>query len=336
MARVCAVLGALWTAIRRDAKSIGSFTSNNFFLAGVIFLALKDPQAFVSLNFLIGIVLFFPLSTDPLHKIPRVRLAIWPLAQYEHRLLRLLSPWLNPVTWLLAVLAIRGSVTLGLWALIAALFLIGFVAPWIPRGSGNAVFRRLPRFPGPLNQLIRKNLRETLSTLDFYVALLLSGGALLFRASGGMPAEALLPLTVLVMLALSTNAQSLFGLDGDGGLTRYRLLPVRGWQILAAKDAAFLLTAVLLTLPLSPAGGLSAALAALAEGHYSSVNYRHEETRWRFSTSTSFGRSIFQLVVMTLAASATASFSALMLLPCAAAYAASAWWYGRTLERRQL
>jgi len=64
--------------------------------------------------------------------------------------------------------------------------------------------------------------------------------------------EALVPLTLVVMLTISTCAQSLFGLDGDGGLTRYRLLPIAGWQILAAKDLTFLLMALLLTLPLSP------------------------------------------------------------------------------------
>src|ERR1700730_18226639 len=125
MARVRAVLAALWTAIRRDAKSIGSFTSNNFFLLGVVFLALQDSGGFVFLHFLIGMVLFFPLSTDPLRKVPRVRLAIWPLTPREHRLLRILSPWLNPVTWLLAILALRGSVTLGLWAVVAGLLMIG-------------------------------------------------------------------------------------------------------------------------------------------------------------------------------------------------------------------
>ena len=336
MARVRAVLGALWTAIRRDAKSIGSFTSNNFFLVSVVFLALKDPEVFVSLNFLIGLVLFFPLSTDPLRKVPPVRLAIWPLAPREHRLLRILSPWLNPVTWLLAILALRGSLTLGLWALVAGLFMIGFVVPALPRGAKKGIWRRLPNFPGPLNQLIRKNLRETLSTLDFYTALLVSAAALIFRISGRMPREALAPLTILVMLALSTNAQSLFGLDGDSGLSRYRLLPIRGWQVLAAKDAAFLLAALLLTLALAPLGGLAAALVALAQGHYASVNHRHEETRWRFSTTTSFGGSILQLILMAMAASATISFSPLILAPCAAAYGWSTWWFGRALERQRL
>jgi len=336
MTRVRAVIAALWIAIRRDARTIGSFTSNNFFLVSIIFLALKDPGAFVSLNFLIGMVLFFPLSTDPLRKIPRVRLAIWPLSAREHRLLRILSPWLNPVTWLLAALALRGSVTVGLWALVAALFLIGFVVPSLPLGGTQSVWRRLPDFPGPLNHLIRKNLRETLSTLDFYIGLLLSLGALIFRASGRMPNEALLPLTVLVMLALSTNALSLFGLDGEGGLMRYRLLPLRGWQVLAAKDAAFLLASVLLTLPLAPLAGLSAALIALAVGHSVSVNYRHQETRWRFSTNTSFGSSIFQLILMAMAAAATMNFSPLMLAPCVAVYVWSTWWFGRAWERQPI
>jgi len=92
---------------------------------------------------------------------------------------------------------------------------------------------------------------------------MLSAGALIFRVKGQLPAEALFPLTMLVTLALSSYAQSLFGLDGDGGLTRYRLLPVPGWQLLAAKDAAFLLAAMLLCLPLDPLAGLAAAAGGI-------------------------------------------------------------------------
>src|ERR1700722_8488239 len=105
MARLATVLGALWTAVRRDAKSIGSFSTNNFFIVGAAFLFLGDPGAFVSLNAVMAVILFFPLSTDPLRKIPPVRLALWPLTNRERSLLRILSPWLNPVTWLLAGLA---------------------------------------------------------------------------------------------------------------------------------------------------------------------------------------------------------------------------------------
>lgn len=189
----------------------------------------------------------------------------------------------------------------------------------------------MPHFPGALDQLIRKNLREALGTLDFYCALLVSAAGLAFRCAGQLPREAFFPMTMPVMLALSTYAGNLFGLDGDGGLTRYRLLPIPGWQVLAAKDAAFLLIAVALTVPLSPVGGLAAALAGLAYGHYASVTRRHPETRWRFSTAASFSGGLLQVVAMALAAAGAINGSALMLVPCAAAYAWSTWHWGKAL-----
>jgi len=331
LARTAAIIGALWTAVRRDTKTIGSFTGNNLFSVSVLFLALADRGVFLSLNVLIGLVLFFPLSTDPLRKIPPQRLAMWPISSRERWLLRIASPWLNPMTWLLAILVLRRSVTMGLWALIAGLFAIGFVVPSLPWVQRLGAWRRLPHFPGPLDQLIRKNLREMLSTLDFYCGLLLSAGALIFRAKGTLPRDAFFPLTMLVMLTLSSYAQSLFGLDGDGGLTRYRLLPLPGWQILAAKDAAFLLVCVVLCLPLAPLPGLAAALIALAVGHAASVNQRTKQTRWRFSTGVSFGSGIVQVLIMALLAAATVYVSPFMLAPCIAIYVWSTWWYGRTM-----
>src|SRR5205823_12599907 len=106
-----------------------------------------------------------------------------------------------------------------------------------------------PNLPGPLNHLVRKNLREILSTLDFYCALILSLSAAGLRAAGAaMPADAFMAMALLVVLALASYAQCLFGLDGEGGLGRYGLLPLKGWRMLAAKDAAFLLVALALTL----------------------------------------------------------------------------------------
>ena len=43
-----------------------------------------------------GLVVLFPLSTDPLRKIPPSRLALWPLDRRERWILRLASPWINP------------------------------------------------------------------------------------------------------------------------------------------------------------------------------------------------------------------------------------------------
>ncbi len=334
MARIRAILVALITAVRRDFKTVGSFSGNNLFVVGVAFLFLGDPGIFVALNAFIGLVLFIPLSADPLRVLPRDRLTVWPLSTGERRALRILSPWLNPITWLIVALAAWKRVSMGLCAVAVGVFAIGFVLPSLP-SARKGVWRRLPSFPGPLNHLIRKNLRETLSTLDFWCSAVVSALSLGFRAAGLLPAEALLQMTILVMLAFSTYAQTLFGLDGDGGMTRYRLLPVPGWQILAAKDVPFLLVSVVITLALAPGAGLAAALSALATGHHASVIHHSNQVRWRFSSGVSFGMSVFQVTVMSLAAAAVHAFP-LLVLVCAGAYAWSTWWGGPVLEQQLL
>src|SRR3954453_1446593 len=126
MARPVAILRALATAYRRDWTALQSLTGNNFFLM-TLFL-LRQSGVFVYLIF--GLVLLFPLSTDPLRKIPASRLALWPLEDRERHMLRILSPWLNPVSWLIVGLAIwagRGKITLGLWGVAAGLFALGFL-----------------------------------------------------------------------------------------------------------------------------------------------------------------------------------------------------------------
>jgi hypothetical protein len=331
MARIQAVLAALVTAVRRDLKTVGSFSGNNLFVVGVAFLFLGDPGAFAALSGFIAVVLFIPLSADPLRVLPRDRMALWPLSTGERRWLRILSPWLNPVMWIIAILAVWRHISMGLWALAAGVFAVGFVLPSLPHAR-QGLWRRLPNFPGRLNHLIRKNLRETLSTLDFWCSAVVSALCLGFRAAGLLPAEALLPMTIVVMLAVSTYSQTLFGLDGDGGMTRYRILPIPGWQILAAKDAPFVLLSVLMTLPLAPVAGLAAALSALAIGHYASVVHQSNQVRWRFSSGLSFATSIFQVALMSGAAAAVYSVP-LLMVPCAGVYFWSTWWYGRALER---
>jgi hypothetical protein len=335
MARLIAILRALARAFHRGEKSFGSLAGNNFFLVAVLFLGKAGGFLFL----IMGLVMLFPLSTDPLRKIPVSRLALWPLEKREYWLLRAASPWVNPMTWVIAALALwaaRGSVTVGLWALAAGLFAAGFLLSELPLPSGSAPWRRVPHFPGALDQLIRKNLRGMLSTLDFYCALLLSLSTLAYRLAGPpLPAEAFLAMTVLVVVALSSFAQCLFGLDGAGGLSRYRLLPVRGWRILAAKDAAFLLIAMLLVAPLAPMAGLGAALVALAMGRRPSVEDPRPQTRWRFSAGSSPVYGVVEVMAMASAASAIYFTSALVLAPCAAAWLGSLWWYGRRMEHAQ-
>jgi hypothetical protein len=261
MARVRAVLAALATAARRDFRTVAWFSGNNLFVAAISLLAMNDPGAFVAMSAFIGLVLFIPLSASPLRLAPRDRLAVWPLRGRERRALEVLALGLSPVAWLIVGLAVWKRASAGLVAMTAGVFAAGFVPPSTPPAR-RGVWRRMPAFPGPLNQLIRKNLRETLSTLDFWGSAAVGAFPIGLRIAGALTPDALLPSTILVMLAISTYAQALFGLDGEGGMTRYRLLPVPGWQILAAKDVAFVLLSVMLTLPLAPAAGLAAAHGA--------------------------------------------------------------------------
>lgn len=332
MVRVLAVLNAVWRAVRRGQGSFASIATNNF----LIFTAYLFQKDGVFLYLIIGALIFFPLSADPLRKIPSERLVLWPLDRREWWILRILSPWLNPIVWLLAaatVWAARHSLTWQLLGIVAGMFALGFVLSDVGGGAWDALARRVPGFGGPLGELIRKNLRQMLSTLDFWCALVLSIATLIYRLTDRTaPPEGFLLMCLLVMLALSSYAQCLFGMDGAGGLTRYRLLPLRGWQILLAKDAAFLIVAVVLTLALNPLAGLAAALMVLAVGHEQSVKHLKPQVRWRFSSGSSLGNGVVQVFTMSIAANGVTRTSPLLIFPCAAVYGISLWWYGRQLE----
>jgi len=331
MAKVAAILKALARAFRRDWQSFGSLGANNLLFVTV--LLLQEAGAFIYL--IVGLVMLVPMSADPLRKVPPSRLALWPLSARERWLLRALSPWINPIIWLvgaLAVWSLRGRVTAGLVALAAGVFAAGFLLSSLPLPRGFGMWRGVPHFPAPLDQLIRKNLREILSTLDFHCALLLSLSLAVYRLlRPPVPEEALLAVTLLIVLALSTYTQSLFGLDGAGGLSRYRLLPLAGWQLLVSKDCAFLAAALVLTLPGAPLAGFCAALIVLATGRAPTVDRPTPQVRWRFTNSASLMYGLYQAVLMSVAGSAVFFHGWLLALPCFAIWAATLWWYGRKL-----
>lgn len=332
MVRVLAVLNAVWRAVRRGQGSFASIGTNNFLIFTVYFL--RQNGTFLYL--LIAALIFFPMSADPLRKIPPERLALWPLERREWWILRILSPWLNPIIWLLAaatVWAVRRSVTWQLLGIVAGMFALGFVLSDVSIGAWDGLARRVPGFGGVLGRLIQKNVRQMLSTLDFWLALVLSIGSTIYRvADRTAPPEAFLMMSLMIMLALSSYAQCLFGLDGPGGLTRYQLLPLRGWQILLAKDTAFLIVSLALTLTLNPLAGLAAAFAVLSFGHEQAVKHVRPQVRWRFSTGSSLGVGVVQVLTMFIAANGVARTSVLLLIPFAAVFGTSVWWYGRRLE----
>src|SRR5450432_3262082 len=128
MARIRAILVAVGKASNRNAKSVRSMASNNMFYAGATLLFMLDAPAFVFFLVVMSLIIFLPSSGDPMALAPKDRLALWPLTPSERRLLRLITPWLNPLTWVIFAGLLWKRITWGLWAFIAAFFTAGFAA----------------------------------------------------------------------------------------------------------------------------------------------------------------------------------------------------------------
>lgn len=294
MAAITAILKALGKAIRRDLRTLRSIQFNNFFLFAALLTyssmaSNRAPAGAAPFLVLLGFVLLFPLSSDPLAKIPVIRLSLWPLTPSQWWKLRLASLGLSPVLWAALVVAVTtGNVLAAGIVLLAAvvaqtiLLLLSLLAKKAPRWNP---YRYIPQLPGMLGGLVRNNIRQLLTVLDLYVATLLAIATSLYRWLTPQPEpRALLIMAFIVGMALSTYAQCLFGLDSASALSRYRLLPLRGWQILLAKDIAFLGILFILVLPLSPVPGLTFGLVAVIMGRYPSVVFRLPQKRWRFTS----------------------------------------------------
>jgi hypothetical protein len=319
MRPVPSILGALRRVSRRNLWTFGSVKLNNFFL----FVALLIYGAAVShvapigaypFLLLLGVLLLFPLSGDPMEKIPPGRLGLWPLTRRQRTLLRIASLIFSPVLWLVAILSLRLGTSSALLAV-----------PMVLR-------RQLQfnlRIPGmgvrPI--LLRANLRQLFSVLDTWLAIAISAAGCGYRLLSQHPDPAAFPiLAMLVALAMSTYAQCLFGLDSESGMTRYGLLPIRGWQILAVKDAACLGILLILTLPLHPGAGMVFGLTSIAAARYPALRAGIAADRWRFTS----GRILFGGLQIVLGAAA--GFSASQTWPLViAAYTISLHWGGRRL-----
>lgn len=329
MCRLRAALTALRVASWRDRRSLQSFATNNLFLTCFAFGA---AMAFFFV--VMALVLIFPLTSDPLRKFPPERLRMLPLTSLERSVLHLLSPWVNPVTWVIVAFAIWAAIDRApLIALAVLLFPIaGLLFSWLPVGPRRNLWRRLPAFPGPFGQLVRKDIREILCTLDFWFAVLLSLSCLSYRLFvHKLPQDALMVFSILAVLALSTWSQSSFGLDGDDGILRYRLLPVSGWRVLGAKGVAFMLVVTLVALPLSLPTAWAAGLVAFAIGNKHSVVNLRAQRRWRFSSGSNALTSLVQILLTAAAGAATYRVSAWLLVPCLLFFLLATFQFGRRL-----
>lgn len=181
--------------------------------------------------------------------------------------------------------------------------------------------------------MVRLNLLQIFSLLDLYAALLLALSATVYRLQHGKTEpEALSFSAMLVALALSTCAQCQFGLDS--GLSRYHLFPIRGWQVLFAKDVAFLIVLVVLVLPLSLGPGLAFGLIAIAVGRYPSLILRPAQSRWRF-TGGDLRFGVLQAVAGTAFGFAEYQHGPYFLLVASVLYLLSLFLGGRYWDRTE-
>lgn len=333
MAGIAVILGALAKVSWRGVRSVSSFQENNFFLLGCILLLQSGPF----LRVLLGGLVLLPIATGALRAIPPERWELWPLDRARRIWLRLGSLCLNPVAGAAVfVVAFTRDVSLGL-LMFTGMVVAQVVASMLDTATARVpsinLLRWVPPLPGMLGPLVRKNLRETIATLDFWVAAFLSLLATGYRLfSPVAQTEAMMAMSILIVVAaLGTCAQCLFGLDAAAGQVRYRLMPLRGWQVLLAKDAAFLAVACALTLPLAPPTGLACALVALAVGHHLSVFRPIPQRRWRF-VGGSVSVMAWQAVAGVSAGVAVFREGVVWLIPCVLAWVVSLWWYGRVWE----
>jgi hypothetical protein len=350
MAGIRAILKAVRHAVGRDLGTLESIKVNNLFLfvALLMYGALntgQPPKSAYPFFVLLGFLLLFPLSSDPLGKIPPARLALWPLTGGQRLGLRFASLALSPITWigvLILLKTARPLVALAFCALAAGVQAAAALGRHAARRDPHwDLLRYIPEFPGRLGGLVRKNMREVLSLLDPYAALLMSIGGGAYRLFGAHPdPEAFAIIGLLVALTMSTYAQSLFGLElasstrSGSGMTRYRLLPLGGWEILFAKDIAFLAILFVLLLPLDPGPGMTFGLAALALGHHSSVLLELPQQRWRFTGGRLLPVGALQAVGGMALGFLEYERGLVVLALTAVGYLVSLQYYGRRWEQR--
>jgi hypothetical protein len=324
-----AILQALRRAVQRDLGTFRSIKVNNFFLftALLAYSAVESglpPWSAYPFLILLALPMLFPLSSDPLDKIPPERLASWPIRPHQRLVLRLAGIAFSPIFWLALVFAMKtGSAAIAV-ILIAAVL----VRPRLPQTN---LLRHIPLLPGRLGGLITNNLRGILSVLDTWVALLLSVLATWYRLLTPNFDPAALPiLAMLIALALSTQTQSLFGLDYGSGTTLYRMLPLKGRQILLAKDVAWLSVLLILIAPLNILPALTFGLAALVIGHHSSVHVHLPQQRLRFAGGRLLPAGALQIFLSVALGFAEMRRGLPVFFATAGLYAISLWYYGRT------
>lgn len=301
MVRTPRVIAGLVRNHQRALRERGRISGNNLVLATII-LGATQPPAAAFLLLAVAIPLIASLASEPCD-LPRVRLL--PLPPAMERLVRIVPLVADP----LLLVPLAGGLFLGRralpWAglLIAALLGIRWLSAWIRNHRGT--FRR-PKLPGRFPGLLAAFLLEPLRLLDTWAAVIVSLAGLEYRIHAESPnAFALTAASLLVVLCLSTSAQRPFAQEGPEGYARLRLMPLRAWQILLLKDAAFLAILLPLVAPLSLPAGVGAGLAVLSVGQFASPKHPEvDQAAWQFSHGHPVPLGLVQIAALAITGAA--------------------------------
>ncbi len=340
MAALFAVLSALVRSTWRSLRGVGSITGNNLFAFIALLMAnepVDRPSSTAVFYMFIGLLYTVPLALELERRIPKARLELWPLSGLQRIVLTLVNLLLNPVLFLALLFAMLSRHP----AVGGALLCAGLLTPpvvlaaeaigrWVPR---LPALPRIPLLPGRLSGLVLNHLREFLQSLDVYLAALLSAGGIAYRMLAATP-DPVAPVVMggLVVLFMSTLAQVGGGFDPDAMLTRQRLLPVSGFDLLLARDVAWMLIVVVLVAayPLLPS--LSAAFAALAAGHSTVVRTPLEQKRGHFAAGRLAPNGLYQCAAIIAAGAAASQWGWPVLIAALGVWWLSAWHYGRRIS----
>ena len=170
----------------------------------------------------------------------------------------------NPAT---LVTTVAVATTPYAMAVPVATLLVGGAAVWylllwsflrsLHGGASETTARRATstvRLPGRLGPLVRKEQRSISEVLDLWMGLLLVLAAAAMALAASMSSTYRQAIFVIVC-ALNVNVTlNCLGLDRPAGLTRYLILPIRGKDLLLAKNVAVMVAVAVQLMPLLAIG----------------------------------------------------------------------------------
>ena len=218
----------------------------------------------------------------------------------------------------------------------------------------------IARLPGRLGPLVQKERRCVSRVLDLWMGLLLVLAAAALSLSVSLSSTFRQTIFVIVCALNANVTLNCLGLDRPAGLTRYLILPIRGKDLLLAKNVAVLVVVAVQLMLLLAIGawqsGLSQLgaeivvvivliLAHLAWGNVVSVFEPRRSEPYRFASAGDLVTTMVSLLIGSLPGVAvivllrsdsrlTALAIALIVLLTTATYYGSLRYAGRSFERR--